>query len=267
MKISLVGAGNMGLAFLRRWCSANSVTPENCTVVEVSPERCELVKKELGINAGADWDLLRSSQIIFLAVKPQEFSKISQAILPQINSESHIVSIMAGVTTDNIQKALKGHARIIRAMPNLPVIVGQGMTAFYSRKEVGEEIVARIENLFSICGKVVRLTNEDLLDAVTAISGSGPGYVYYFIEAVEDLCGEFGFTNEQAYLLATQTIEGALAVMHSENMSAIKLREMVTSKGGTTEAAISHFDKASLLEAFKGGLRIAKDRAKQLSQG
>ena len=255
----------MGWAFLKRWHQGSVIDPSNSIVIEADPARCSIIENELGIKAGLHWKELADVEIIFLAVKPQDFSYVAAQMVPHLHSESVIVSIMAGTPVKRISSELLGQKNIIRAMPNLPITVGQGLICYFVDSAINSEVLSEIESLLSACGSILRLDLEDKLNPITALSGSGPAYVYYIIEAAREVASEFGFNEDEADLIVNSTILGALEVLQQHTISPMELRQQVTSKGGTTEAAIKYFDAQSLNETFKEGVRKACLRAKELA--
>lgn len=267
MKVAVIGAGNMGLAFIRRWIMLKTVSVDSVIALEVNPNRCIQIKNELGIEANSHWENLKSCDIVFLAIKPQDFSAVANFIKPHLQSKAHIVSIMAGVTLQVIENSISGHKLLVRTMPNLPIVIGQGVTAFYAYPEVDKSKLEFIEKLLSAGGVVLRLENEELLDGVVAISGCGPAYVCYILEAALNAAKSFGLNHEQAKQLCFDTIKGTVAWLEHENVPPSELRAQVTSKAGTTEAAITHMETAQIAQNFSDALMAARLRAKQLSQG
>jgi len=231
-----------------------------------------------GVNVAENiLDLLNKSEAVILAVKPQDFDNLLNEIKTNIKGEL-VISIAAGVTTGYIEKIL-GRVKVIRVMPNLPARIGKGMSCLCRGKFASDKDLNFAKELFDKLGQTL-IINEDMMDAATAISGSGPGYFYNFIEKkdreeikqsadkfVESLSASaksIGFSNEQANILAKATVGGSLALLQETKLSPLELKKQITSKGGTTEAALEVLhNSGSLRDAVKAALK----RAKELSKG
>jgi pyrroline-5-carboxylate reductase len=198
------------------------------------------------------------------AVKPQLFAQAAAPCAPFVGAALH-VSVMAGIRSSAVVAA-GGSQRVVRAMPNTPALIGQGIAGLFARDAVGAEERAAVQALFAPTGQSLWVAAEDDLDAVTALSGSGPAYVFYFLEAMVQAASEMGLPPEQGRALAQATFAGAAALaMHSE-LSPTALREQVTSKGGTTHAAITSLDDSGVKAAFVKALHAARLRAQELGR-
>jgi pyrroline-5-carboxylate reductase len=176
------------------------------------------------------------------------------------------LSVMAGIRSSTLVQATNSE-RVVRAMPNTPALIGQGIAGLYARPAVDAAARADVEALFVPTGASLWVEREDDLDAVTALSGSGPAYVFYFLEAMVQAAAEMGLTPEQGRVLAQSTFAGAAALAQQSPLSATALREQVTSRGGTTYAAITALDAAGVKAAFVKALHAARDRARELGRG
>lgn len=266
MRIVIIGGGNMGLTYARAFINAHVVERQNLIILDKNNK--EHLTKLQSYNIAeirTDITCIQDADLIILAVKPQDTNKLFKDIQPFVKEEQIIISIMAGVTLNTIQKALK-IPKIIRAMPNLPAQIGLGMTAFTATKSVSRLEQGVVQNLLATTGKTLNVQNENLIDAITAISGSGPAYVYYFMDALMQAGKELGLKTSEAELLVKQTFTGALSLFNQNGYSCQEWINKVSSKGGTTEAAIQHFDQKNLKQTIKDGTKTAFDRAIQLGK-
>ena len=263
--IAFIGGGNMATALigglLRSGLPAASIL-----VVEPAPAQRERLQADFGLapQSAADARLAAAATVVW-AVKPQLFAEAAAPCAPHVGRALQ-VSVMAGVRTDTLVRATNS-AAVVRAMPNTPALIGQGIAGLYARPEVGAQGRAEVDALFAPTGAVLWVAREDDLDAVTALSGSGPAYVFYFLEAMVQAAGELGLTPEQGRLLAQSTFAGAAALAMQSPLTPTALREQVTSKGGTTHAAIAALDAAGVKAAFVHALHAARDRARELGAG
>ena len=200
--------------------------------------------------------------LVVWAVKPQSFAAAARPCAPFVANALHL-SVMAGIRTDALMAAT-GSQRVVRAMPNTPALVGLGISGLYATAAVSDSDRAAVEQVLAHSGELMWLQRERDLDAVTALSGSGPAYVYYFIEAMIQAAGEMGLTVEQGRRLALATFAGATALAQQSKDSPAVLRERVTSKGGTTYAALMSLDNDAVKAAFVRALHAARERARTL---
>ena len=214
--------------------------------------------------AAADASLASADTVVW-AVKPQLFAEAAAPCALHVG-QSLQVSVMAGIRSSALVQA-SGSARVVRTMPNTPALIGQGIAGLYARPEVDTAERAAVEALFAPTGAVLWVDREDDLDAVTALSGSGPAYVFYFLEAMAQAASELGLTPEQGRALAQATFAGAAALAMQSPLSPTALREQVTSKGGTTHAAITALEAAGVKAAFVQALHAARARARELGAG
>jgi pyrroline-5-carboxylate reductase len=260
--IAFVGGGNMATAIigglLRQGRAANSIL-----VIDPVAEQRQRLQDKLGVQtaAGADSALSQASTVVW-AVKPQQFKEAAGACAALCPKALHY-SVMAGLRTDDMARLL-GSPRIVRAMPNTPALVGQGMTGLFARAEVTAPERARIEQMVAPTGQHLWVQREADLDAVTALSGSGPAYVFLFIETMMQAAQDMGLSAEQGRQLALATFGGATALAAQSPDAPGVLRERVTSKGGTTYAALTHLEAAGVKPAFIAAMRAAEKRAGEL---
>lgn len=266
MKITIIGCGTMGLIYAKAFLKYNIVSREDLLLAEKSETR----KQELlGFNIGEvcllDDRRISSSDIVILAVKPQDFDGVSRELKHVLTGHNILVSIMAGVKIQRIEEGL-GKSAIIRAMPNSPAEFGMGMTAFTAHSELPVEQIRKVETLLATTGKTVFLENEQLLDAVTALSGSGPAYFFYIVKHMIEAGKKMGFDEVAAAILVKQTMLGSFHLINDANKSLDHLIKAVASKGGTTEAALQSFEKNRIGESLQEGIISAKERATELSK-
>ena len=235
------------------------------SVCEQDQKRRRQLKQKYKVQTGDLKTVVAGSQVVILAVKPQNFEMILDSIRPFVTKDHLIISIAAGITCRYIEKRLGPKAHVIRTMPNLPVRVGKGMTGICPGKVTvnGDLILAC--RIFSFIGKAV-VVEEKWMDAVTAVSGSGPAYLFLFIEHFIKAAVSLGLNKELANDLVLQTVKGSMVLLEHQSVEAGDLRAKVTSKGGTTQAAMDVFQKHQLEKVFKSALDAAKKRAKELSK-
>ena len=261
--IAFIGGGNMASAIMGGLIR-QGVPASNITVIEPFEAARTALKNNLGIEALAAADeSLQSAQLVVWAVKPQSFKEAAAPVAAYTRNALHL-SVAAGITTDSIANWI-GTQRIVRAMPNTPALVGKGMTGLFARPEVSAEGKALIEAVIGSTGEFTWVDKEEHLDAVTALSGSGPAYVFLFLEAMTQAGVNMGLTAEQSYQLAVATFAGGAELAARSTESAATLRERVTSKGGTTYAAITHMQAQKLPEHFMEAMRQAQIRAQELA--
>jgi len=263
-KILIIGGGNMGKTYAESFTSNRTVSKDQLYILEHMADKIPFFGEKgfhhVFVEAG---DFIGEMDLIILAVKPQDAPILYPKIKPYLSSNKLILSIMAGVTMENIA-AGTGLTKIIRAMPNLPAQIGMGITGFTATEEVTREELFSVQNLLNTTGKSLYFAQEDKLNAVTAISGSGPAYVFYFMEAMIESARNMGFSPTEADVLVEQTFQGAIHLLGLNNISCKEWIARVSSKGGTTEAAIQSFNDKQLDKAIQLGLQAALNRAREL---
>jgi len=265
MKIGIIGCGNMGMAFANSFIQYNLVSKENLLLIEKSAERgAVLQEQKAGVVVDTISEKLGEVDLIILSVKPQDFPSVASEAQKFIKPKQLVLSIMAGIPIAKIQDNLQ-HPFIIRAMPNTPALLGMGMTAFAAAPEVGLSDIRKVENLINSTGRAVFLEQEDLIDAVTALSGSGPAYYFYIVKQMIDAGIAMGFDPAMASLLVKQTMLGSYHLMQTSDKTLDELIQAVASKGGTTEAALKTFATKGVDEGLKDGIFAAQKRAKELA--
>jgi pyrroline-5-carboxylate reductase len=264
MQILIIGGGNMGSTYAQSFVRSHITNKKNMMILEKSPEKAvELSTKDIGSVYGHAEECIPQADLIILAVKPQDIGKLFNDIRPFVTKNQVFLSIMAGVKISSICAALDVK-KVIRAMPNLPAQIGAGMTAFTATDEVTRLELVMIQNLLNTTGKTVYVEQEHMIDATTAISGSGPAYVYFFMEAMIQAAEAMGFSQSEAELLVNQTFMGALDLYSKSDLSCSEWISRVASKGGTTEAALLSFKKNALHQDIIDGANAALNRAIEL---
>ncbi|PKO62756.1 MAG: pyrroline-5-carboxylate reductase [Betaproteobacteria bacterium HGW-Betaproteobacteria-18] len=263
-RIAFIGGGNMASATISGLIK-QGLPPEMIDVVEPFAEARDKLKTSFGITAhpqaGA---FLLDAALVVWAVKPQTFKAAALAVAPHVLGGLHL-SVAAGIRSDSIAAWL-GTDRIVRAMPNTPALIGQGISGLFARASVTANDKAFVEQVMAPTGQSIWLEAEDQLDVVTALSGSGPAYVFYFMEAMITAGTEMGLSREQAHQLAVATFTGASALAQDASDSPQVLRQRVTSKGGTTFAAISSMEDNDVRALFIDAMYAARERARELGE-
>lgn len=264
MKIAFIGGGNMAGAILEG-CLSKDFTPSQCHVVEINEVRRKFIEKKWQVQTHP---IISSSinhcDLILLAVKPQQMKEAAEELLPYLQHHPLIISIAAGIRLSSLSCWLGNYSRIVRAMPNMAALIHLGITGLASFATLSPSDCSIAEKLMLSIGEVLWVKDELQLDAVTAVSGSGPAYVFYFIEALQQAAEKLGLDSVQAKKLALKTFEGASRLAVSSEDSASMLRQKVTSKGGTTEAALNYLEKMSVKQHFIEAVQVAAKRAKEL---
>jgi pyrroline-5-carboxylate reductase len=267
MKIAIIGCGNMGMAFARAFLQYNLVSKDDLLLIEKSAERSATLRAEkAGVVVDTIGPVVSGADLVILSVKPQDFSTVQAELRTVLRPEQVILSIMAGLPIALIQERL-GHRKIIRAMPNTPALLGMGITGFTASPDITLGDLRRVENLINATGRSIFLDDEAMLDAVTALSGSGPAYFYYVVKAMIEAGRQMGFDEATASLFVKQTMLGAYHLINTADQSLDDLIRAVASKGGTTEAALLAFQTGHLAETLIAGIRAAQTRAGELSRG
>ena len=266
--IGFLGSGNMAEALIKGIIAAELYAAENVFVSDIRAERLELLADKYGVTAVANnAELAGKVEILVLSIKPQNMADALESIKDTISNEALVISIAAGIKIENITAVL-GDIAIIRVMPNTPALIGEGASALYAN----ERAKSLLDKAFSICssvGKAVVVDNEDLIDAVTAVSGSGPAYYFLLMEEMVNVGIDLGLPETVVKDLVLQTAKGAglLAVeADKNNESPAELRRKVTSPGGTTEAALKVFEDGKISELISAAITRARDRGRELSK-
>lgn len=265
MKIAFIGGGNMAQALIGG-LAGKLTAASNIHVVDVVPDTLATLAQRFGVTtAAAPSEVLASADVIVLAVKPQQMRDVVANLKPYVKSQL-LLSIAAGIRAADLSRWLGGHQAIVRTMPNTPALVGKGITGAVAMAGVSEAQKQTADAILRAVGDTVWIDDEAQIDAVTALSGSGPAYVFYFIEAMQQAAVELGLSADQGRRLAQATFAGAaeLAIRSDEPVSL--LRERVTSKGGTTYAALTSMEGSGVKAALVKALHAAADRGKELGE-
>ena len=267
IKLGFIGAGNMAEAILRGLIDRGVVSADRMMASDPSAERRALIQKSHGIIVtGENCEIARKSDVLILAVKPQVMAEVLHALSPNLKSSHLLISIAAGIRTSAIDTMCGSLTSIIRVMPNTPALIGKGVSVLCAGPRAGELEMSLAAQLFKAVGEVLTV-NEDAMDAVTAISGSGPAYLFYWMEAMLKAAEEAGFDPDTAKKLVYGTITGAAALADKTSEPPDTLRARVTSKGGTTEAAIRVLNERGVGDAVVEAVRAATNRSRELSGG
>ena len=256
----------MGMAFARSFVQYDLVRKEDLLLIEKSAERSAVLRSQ---KEGVVVDTVNASvgeyDLVILSVKPQDFTSVTAELRNFLRSDQVVLSIMAGIPIAKIQHELN-HFQVVRAMPNTPAMLGQGITGYCAAEGVSFQKLQRIDNLINATGRSVYLENESLMDAVTALSGSGPAYFYYLVKHMVEAGTKMGFDEGLSRLLVKQTMLGAYHLINNAEQSLDELINAVASKGGTTEAALKVFTERQLGDALMSGILKAEERARELSE-
>lgn len=250
MKFVLIGNGVMGSAILKRAIAAGVLRRSQCTVVT---------------RAMDPVSVCRNADVVLIAVKPQDARAVFDTLRGTLRSTTLVISIMAGVSLRIMQRTLM-HSRIIRAMPNTPAQIGKGMTVWVGGRAISRAHYFFAQKLFRALGKELRVHDEHLLDAATAVSGSGPAYVFAFAEALIAAAQKLGFTKKDATLLVRETLSGGVALWEKSGMDVTTLRKRVTSKNGTTAAALAVLQQQRFSKTIVRALAAARRRAEEIAR-
>jgi len=269
--LGFIGAGNMAEALVRG-LTASLVPPSRVIVSDRDHSRLLHMAESCEVKVcSKNYELARDADIIFLTVKPADVAGVLVEIAPELGGDKLLISVAAGVTTARILAILaeSGTSEVVplvRAMPNTPVTVGEGMTAIVAGAGAGSEELERAAGYFSTVGKVITLEDEALMDAVTALSGSGPAYVFYIMECLMEAARIEGLGPDDARTLVMQTVFGAAKLAAGSGDGPGELRRKVTSPGGTTAAALKVFEESGLCEIIKKAVNAARKRSEELSE-
>jgi len=264
--IGFVGVGNMGSAILRGLLDGGTLVAENAVIFDVDAEKCSRVAQETGARAARDVaDLVGSVDTVLLAVKPQSMGECLDEMGRHLAGPTLVISIAAGISTGYISNRLGESVRVVRVMPNTPAMVGAGIAGGSSGAGATEDDMALATEIFGTLGEAVTVS-EELIDAVTAVSGSGPAYFFYLAEKLAEAGVKNGLPEDVAVKLARKTMEGAGALLSGSADSPAQLRRKVTSKGGTTEAALGVLDKLGFGKLVEEAVTAAAERSRELAK-
>ncbi len=258
----MIGAGVMGETLLSGLIRAGRGL-DQLVVVEKRPERAAELKDKYGVDVAADTAAAAAAETVLLVVKPQDMADVLAEIAPALRPGQLLVSLAAGITTAFIESRVPDGVAVVRVMPNTPALVDEGMAAISPGTHCDDAHLAEAEELMASVGRVVRVP-ERQQDAVTAISGSGPAYVFFVVEAMIEAGVHLGLPRTTAHELALQTVVGSAAMLRETGEHPAVLREQVTSPGGTTAAALRELEVHRVRAAFLAALEAARDRSREL---
>ncbi|MQA85055.1 MAG: pyrroline-5-carboxylate reductase [Streptosporangiales bacterium] len=263
--IAIVGAGKMGEALLSGLLRAGREAAQMQATVRRS-ERGALLRERYGVEVVPNAEAAKNADTLILAVKPQDMPVLLDELAPYVPADRLVVSVAAGIPTSFIEGRLADGLPVVRVMSNTPVLVDQAMSVISAGAHAGEEHLRRTEELLRPVGKVLRIP-ESQQDAATALSGSGPAYFYYLVEAMTDAGILLGLPRSVAHDMIVQAIVGSAAMLRDSGDHPVSLREAVTSPGGTTIAAIRELERHGVRSAFLEAIEAARDRGRELASG
>jgi len=261
-----VGGGNMATALIGGIIGRSICAPEQVLVSDISNERLTQLADQFGVSTTSDNTVTVSqSDCVILAVKPQTFDTLALEIAPHLNPDTIIISILAGKNSAKLSSGLGNPMHLVRVMPNLPALIGEGVTAIAETDTLTDRASQAAQTLFSTVGTTLCVP-EALMDSVTAVSGSGPGYIFRIAETLVRGAEELGFSEQAATELVIQTLTGAALMLAERKDSPSELCRRVCSPGGTTLAGLEAMNSQGLEQALIAGLKAARDRSHQLSK-
>ncbi len=262
MKLGFIGGGNMARALIVGLKSQQFIM-QDITVIELEANRRDVLMRELSVNTSAELANIQGCDVIVLAIKPQQLPTLAKTLAPLLTNQL-VISIAAGIRLIDLSRWLGDYQTIIRAMPNTPAQIQAGVSGLYAMTGVSTAQIAQADQILSAAGITLWLDSEEKLDAVTAISGSGPAYVFYLIEALQAAALELGLDETQAKQLSISTFKGASLLADASGTPIATLREQVTSKGGTTEQGLLSLQQSQVKQAIVLAAQKACERAKTL---
>ena len=265
MKITFLGGGNMANALIGGMLK-NGFAAADITVIEPGDAARDKLAETYAVNCLETAGMLGSAgELLVLAVKPQQMKEAVAPLTGKLGN-AVVVSIAAGLDLVTLSRFLGGHRKVVRCMPNTPALIGAGITGLCALPQVTPAERDTADLLLKAVGSTVWIADEDKMDGVTALSGSGPAYVFLFIEALQQAAADLGFTPEQGRQLAIETVQGAAALAAQSSDPASLLRKRVTSKGGTTEAALQMMAEKGVKEGIIAGVKAAEARGRELGK-
>lgn len=265
--IGFIGAGNMGSAMIGGIIDAGFTQREKVFVFDVNKEKVQSLVKDYGIQTvDCLEDLLNQSRMIVVAVKPNMYSLVLEELKEGLTSEHMVITIAAGISLRQVEKAIGSHQKILRSMPNTPALVGKGMAALCANNQVLAEEFQLVGEMFSSFGKWEKV-DESLMDSVIAVSGSAPAYVFLFIEAMADAAVQGGMDRKQAYAFASQTVMGAASMVSETGKHPGELKDMVCSPGGTTIEAVRSLEKNGFRSAVMEAMVDCMNKSVKMTGG
>ncbi len=263
MRISFIGGGVMGEALIKSLIAKGVAAPKDITISDISQKRRDTLKKSYGVKTiASNLEAVKKAEVIVLAVKPQDLSAVLRE-LKKLTPQQLVLSIAAGVTLETLRQGLN-HNCLVRAMPNMPAQIGEGMTVWIASAEVSQKQKELAKSILSASGEEIYVNNEKYIDMATALSGSGPGYVFLIIEALTDAGVHIGLPRDTAEKLVIETIIGSARAVKTTAKHPAELKNMVTSPGGTTSEGILQLETGGLRSLLLRAVIAAYDKAKSL---
>jgi pyrroline-5-carboxylate reductase len=264
-KIAFIGGGNMAEALIKGLITGGASKPDRILVTDVSADRLAHLQNAYGVTQKGNVEAAREADIVILSVKPQVIERVLGEIASVVDDRKLVISIAAGIVISRIEKALKGGSRVVRVMPNTPALVLAGAAAIAGGKNATSADLALAQSIFNAVGRAV-IVEEKLMDAVTGLSGSGPAYVFVIIDALSDAGVKAGLPRPLALELAAQTVYGSAKMVLETKEHPGKLRDMVTSPGGTTIEGLHALEKGKLRATLMNAVEAATARSRELGK-
>lgn len=266
MKVLVIGAGNMGLTYAEGMANSSLLNKHKLWIYDTDPKKIKTLEENSQFRVFKDLnDCLPQADLVFIAVKPYHSEDLFNTMKPLIHKEQLFVSLMAGVTIGTIQEQL-GVNKVVRTMPNLPAQVGKGVTSYTEAEEVSQLELILVRTLLDTTGTSIHVDTEKFIDASTGISGSGPAYVFYFMQSMLEAALKMGFSDYDSKILVSNTFEGAIELFNQNDISPKSWIAKVASKGGTTQAAIDSMDDNNVKQLIEDAAYAAFDRAVELGK-
>lgn len=267
MQVAIIGPGVMGEAIFSGLISSKSCSAQNIVISGPETDRNEILVAQYGVTrAENNAEAVKNADLVVLSVKPQRFKMVANSLRGMIRQDTLVISIVAGIPLDTLELSL-GHELVIRAMPNTPSRIAMGITVWTASEKVSDAQKENARELFKALGDEVLVDDENYLDMATAVSGTGPAYVFLFMEAMIDAAVHLGFSRRIAEQLVSQTVRGSVEFYMTNHEHPAKLRNDVTSPGGTSAEAIYYLEKAGFRTAISRAVLAAYERSKELGQG
>ncbi|OMP31761.1 pyrroline-5-carboxylate reductase [Mangrovimonas sp. DI 80] len=266
MKVLVIGAGNMGLTYSEGMATSPLLGKYKLNIYDTDPKKITTLQKDPKFKVYDNLeDCLPNADLVFIAVKPYHSEALFEQMKPMINDSQIFVSLMAGVTIDFIKEHL-GISKVVRTMPNLPAKVGKGVTSYTESEAVSKVELILVRNLLDTTGTSVHVDSEKYIDASTGISGSGPAYVFYFMQSMLEAAQKMGFSDYDSKVLVSNTFEGAIELFNQSNLSPEGWIDRVASQGGTTQAAIDSMEDNNVKQLIQDAAYAAFNRAIELGK-
>ncbi|MEE2801932.1 MULTISPECIES: pyrroline-5-carboxylate reductase [Nonlabens] len=266
MRVLVIGAGNMGLTYAMGMSQSSLLGNKKIQIYDTDPDKIKTLKEEgvFEVHTSLE-DCLGKVDIVFIAVKPYHSTSLFEEMKPLVRNEQLFISLMAGVTIETIQEGLQID-KVIRTMPNLPAKVGKGVTSYTESNSVSRIELLTARHLLDTTGTSIHVDTEKFIDASTGISGSGPAYVFYFMQSMLEAALKMGFSDYDSKVLVSNTFEGAIELFNQSDISPEHWIDKVASKGGTTQAAIDSMEDNNVKQLIQDAAYAAFDRAVELGK-